>query len=473
MKNIRINPVILLGGSGSRLWPFSSKRIPKQFRRQLNQKKLTLFQEALLRVNNEEYFHSPIVITSTLYKDIALDQAEEISIKVKLVLEPLPMNTAPACIVASMISMLENNDHVAILSADQHFEDKDFMNSISKKIDFNQNSLYLLGKIPTEPNTNYGYITISEDAGKVKNFSQHKVVKFIEKPNLSIAKSLLSDGNNLWNLGTFIFSPQILLNSIDPDIIKIAQKSIKGYDPSSDSFLLSKEPFSQLPKQSIDLLWVESYSDIQTIVIECDWYDLGSFQSMLNSTYNSDKNGNFSLSPSILNDTKNSLFISKKKIVSNTVSDLLVCESDDAIYISDIKEADKIKDIQEDNEDFFDISGPVSMGKFFRPWGWYKTISFGVGYQVKIINVKPMQKLSLQKHFHREEHWVVLSGQATVILGEESIELSKDESIFINKETKHSLQNLTTKPLEIIELQIGDYLGEDDIVRYSDIYGRV
>lgn len=473
MNTNRINPVILLGGRGSRLWPYSSERIPKQFKRQLNQEKLTLFQECLKRVSNNEYFYTPIVITSIDFKDIALDQAEDISIKIKLVIEPCSMNTGPACIVASMISMLDNQDHVAILSADQHFADKDFMDKIYQTISFDQDSLYLLGKIPSSPNTNYGYINISGNVETAEDFSQYKVEKFVEKPDAQRAKLLLSEGNNLWNLGTFIFNPAILLNSMEERILDDARQAIKGYDSSLENFLLCQKAFSQLPSQSLDYLWVESYNSTKAIVLKSEWYDLGSFQSMLDSANDRDINGNFSTALSVHYETKDSLFISNKKIVSNSISNLLVCESDEAIYVSDISKADSIKEIQESNKEFFDQSSPVSMGKFFRPWGWYETISFGVGYQVKIIHVKPMQKLSLQKHFYRAEHWVVLSGHATVILGDETIELNKDGSVFINKETKHSLQNLSSEPLEIIELQIGDYLGEDDIVRYSDMYGRV
>lgn len=473
MNANRINPVILLGGRGSRLWPYSSERIPKQFKRQVNNEKLSLFQESLKRVQNKKHFHTPIVITSIDYKDIALDQAEEISTKIKLIIEPCAMNTGPACIVASMISMLDNQNHVAILSADQHFGDKDFMDKIYQTISFDQNSLYLLGKIPSSPNTNYGYISILGNLESAENFSQFEVQKFIEKPNKEKAKSLLSEGSNLWNLGTFIFNPEILLRSMEQSVLDYAQKAINGYNSSHKNFLLCEEAFSQLPCQSLDYLWVESYDRIQAIVLKSEWYDLGSFQSMLDSANELDKDGNFSTSPSIHHKTMDSLFISNKKIVSNSVSNLVICESDEAIYVSDINKADEIKEIQEINKEFFNQTSPVAMGKFFRPWGWYKTISFGAGYQVKIIHVKAMQKLSLQKHFHRAEHWVVLSGNATVILGDETIELVKDESVFINKETKHSLQNLTSESLEIIELQIGDYLGEDDIVRYSDIYGRV
>lgn len=461
-------PIILAGGSGTRLWPLSRENRPKQLINIVNDD--SLIQNTIDRISSIEGIQEIVIVTSSEYKnDIKRDIKSKYPIKI--IAEPVGRNSAPAITLAALyVNSAFKDSSIIVLSSDHYFsDDKMFIDSISTGLRAIDHSIVTIGITPEGPNTNYGYIkseTISSGIANVKSF--------IEKPSIDHARELIKEANIFWNAGIFIFNTEYFI-----DQIKIHANDI--YISSRDAILKAKkndifidpdkEIFATCRNDSIDYALLEKSKNIKVSIYKGKWTDIGSWDTYY-ELLAKDKNGNVLIGDIIPYDTKNSMIYSDSKlIVTNGVENLFLINSGDSIFVSNKSNLINIKDViqklKDQNREELKISSKV-----YRPWGWYDSLDFGKKDQVKRIEVYPGQKLSVQKHFKREEHWVVVEGQATVIRGDEKIILEESKYIFIPKEEIHSLQNETNKRVVIIEVQYGSYLGEDDIVRFSDIYGR-
>jgi len=459
--------IILAGGDGTRLWPISRKLLPKQFLKFFSN--FTLFQESVLRVkalNTDEI----IIFCSEEHRFLVKDQLDEINIDATIILEPCKKNTAPPIAVASLLSHSE--DILAVFPSDHFIQNEQlfiasFNNALNSALEEN---LVVFGVMPHQPHTGYGYIKIDDNANID---AANKVKKFYEKPSLADAKTFLKNGNIYWNSGMFIFKAKTYLEELQlyrQDILSSAVRSISQLSKDLHFLRLDEEHYNSSPSESIDYAVMEQTKKATMVKLQSDWSDLGSWDSVAAVT----KSLNFPEYQNSLQINCEELFISSdtnKKIVTLGVSDLVVIDTKDALLLSSMKSINMLKEaVNELNKEQCIITKEHK--KVYRPWGYYESVDAGKKYQVKKIVVKPKQRLSIQKHFHRAEHWVVVFGKANVLKGDQWFEVLENESIFIKQEEIHSLENNTEESLEIIEVQTGTYLGEDDIVRFDDKYGR-
>ena len=475
----RIRPVILAGGSGKRLWPVSRESKPKQFQKFSND--FSLFQQTLLRLKNLKYsskfeFLKPLIVTNLKYQYLVLDQLKEIKMDGKIILEPISKNTAPAICIAALFSKKE--DYLLVLPSDHELhisEEESF--SLDDLAGLEEDKLICFGVKPRKPSTQYGYI----ERGKTIDKDIYSIKKFKEKPNDNLAKTYFRQKKFFWNSGIFFFKSDAILDEFMkciPSVYKSCLLSLKK-SKKEDLFIYpDKDSLKNCPSISIDYAVLEKTKNIVVKKINNYWSDLGSWEELI-----SKKSGQASISKKsdvknkfigdvVSKKTKNSLVYSPDKLtVLNEIEDLVFVDTPDAVYISKKGKSEKINVILNKlaKEDFKEVQEHKEV---LRPWGSYDSIDIGKGYQVKKIIVNPKQKLSLQFHNKRSEHWVVVQGVAEVTKGEKTFNLRKNQSIFIEKKEKHSLKNPGSKDLVLIEIQCGDYLGEDDIVRLEDIYGR-
>ena len=482
MKKIQISPVILSGGSGSRLWPLSREEYPKQFLNLSGSK--SLFQDAIDRIvniNNKAItIDNTIVVTNEKHRFLVLDQLDRMNLdKVKVLLEPASLNTAPALTLASFEAETNGNDPIlVVVPADQTISDnKAFSKTLESAIKAaTNNSIVILGIKPNAPNTGYGYIKTTDNIGEFGEFS---VERFIEKPNLAKAKEYFKAGHYFWNCGIFVVKASIWLKAINQfrsDIYSGTneawlKKSVDGEFIRPDSAL-----YKSIPADSIDFSVIEKCPNsqnfnIQMIPLAAGWNDLGSWEAFFQSN-KVDEFGNVSFGDSLIKETKNSLIYSTKRLVSTLgVENLIIVETDDALLVADKSKSQDVKILVEELKNSGREEHNIHR-KVHRPWGWYDNIDYGEGFKVKRIQVKPGASLSLQMHEHRAEHWVVVRGVAKVVNGKEVITLLESESTYIPKGQSHRLSNPGPDFLEIIEVQSGKYLEEDDIIRMEDNYGR-
>ena len=483
MDKVYISPVILSGGSGSRLWPLSREEYPKQFLSFLDSN--SLFQDGISRIktiaNKKIEIDDILVVANEKHRFLVLDQLDKIHLnkKIKILLEPFGLNTAPALTLAALEAEKKGNDPVlVVVPADQTITDEKAFNQALEsaiKVALN-NSIVILGISPNAPNTGYGYIKVDESIGK---FDQVNVDKFIEKPNLEKAKEYLKSGNYFWNGGIFVVKTSVWLKAIDKfrsDILIATKAAWKKKSIDGEFIRPDAELYKAIPADSIDFSVMEKCPnsrefEIQMIPLDCGWNDLGSWEAFF-QTNKVDKDGNVQFGDSLTCATKDSLIYSTKRLVSTLgVKNLIIVETDDALLVADRSKSQDVKKIVEQlkgsNRSEYGIHRKVH-----RPWGWYDNIDSGEGFKVKRIQVNPGASLSLQKHRHRAEHWVVVKGVAEVVNGEKLIKLLENESTFIPKGQSHRLSNPGPDFLEIIEVQSGKYLEEDDIIRIEDSYGR-
>ena len=482
MKKIQISPVILSGGSGSRLWPLSREEYPKQFLNLSGSK--SLFQDAIDRIvniNNKAItIDNTIVVTNEKHRFLVLDQLDRMNLdKVKVLLEPASLNTAPALTLASFEAETNGNDPIlVVVPADQTISDnKAFSKTLESAIKAaTNNSIVILGIKPNAPNTGYGYIKTTANIGEFGEFS---VERFIEKPNLAKAKEYFKAGHYFWNGGIFVVKASIWLKAINQfrsDIYSGTneawlKKSVDGEFIRPDSAL-----YKSIPADSIDFSVIEKCPNsqnfnIQMIPLAAGWNDLGSWEAFFQSN-KVDEFGNVSFGDSLIKETKNSLIYSTKRLVSTLgVENLIIVETDDALLVADKSKSQDVKILVEELKNSGREEHNIHR-KVHRPWGWYDNIDYGEGFKVKRIQVKPGASLSLQMHEHRAEHWVVVRGVDMVVNGKKIITLLESESTFIPKGQSHRLSNPGPDFLEIIEVQSGKYLEEDDIIRMEDNYGR-
>lgn len=467
-------PVILAGGSGTRLWPLSRKLYPKQLIELTSDK--TMLQETLLRLQNLTDIASPIIICNEDHRFMVAEQLREINIKdATIILEPVGKNTAPAVATASLQALSQfNNENptLLVLPADHYIGDeKSFLEKIKKAYEYSKNNLILtFGIVPKSPETGYGYINIGE---KIQE-DLFKTNKFVEKPNLETAEKYLSSKDYLWNSGMFIFKAKTMIDefkTLSPKILESCQKALDESAHDLDFLRLDKQSFESSPEDSLDYAIMEKTDKSAVIPLSCKWNDVGSFEALW-QTKEKDENNNVLFGDTYTSEVKNSYLHSTSRMIAAVgVEDHVIIETSDAVLVAPKSKVQNVKDIvnqlKKDNRD-----EPNIHKKVYRPWGNYETIDISERFQVKRLTVKPGEKLSGQKHHHRAEHWVVVKGTAIVTRGDEEILLKEDESVYIPLGTLHRLYNPGKIPLEIVEVQSGSYLGEDDIVRFDDIYGR-
>jgi len=465
-----IVPVILSGGSGTRLWPLSRKLYPKQFLNLVNN--TSLFQETITRLPKE--VSDPLIICNEEHRFIVAEQLRQIKSKNKgIILEPIGKNTAPAIALAAMSLLNEKEDPtLLILSADHLIKDnKKFQYSIKTASKIAEaDKMVALGIIPHKAETGYGYI-------KVDNFKKNKyynIVSFKEKPNLDDAKKFLNSGNYYWNSGIFLFKASSYLRELkkyEPEIYNICKKSYDNTSKDLDFIRIDNEEFNRCPDKSIDYAVMEKTNKGVVVPFNGIWSDIGSWDSLWEAK-SKDTNNNVSEGDVIISKVTNSFIHSTNRLVTvNNVSDLIIIDTQDALLVSSKNNSQEIKHIvQKLNAN--DRSESNSHRKVYRPWGYYDSIDSGIGFQVKRIFVNPGAKLSLQKHEKRSEHWIIVKGIAFITCGDKSFKLKENESTYIPKGETHRLENLEKTPLEIVEIQTGTYLGEDDIIRFEDYYNR-
>jgi len=465
-----IVPIILSGGSGTRLWPLSRKLHPKQFIDLVND--TTLFQDTILRLPKDTA--NPLIICNEEHRFLAAEQLRQIDKESNgIILEPIGRNTAPAIALAAL-KFVNNGENplLLVLSADHLIQNIDAFHQsikVAEKLAEN-NKLVTFGIVPDKAETGYGYIKANID----NTADYYKIQSFTEKPNEEDAKKYLDSGNYLWNSGMFMFKASIYLQELEkfePEILASCKKSCQTEYKDKDFIRLNNDEFRQCPEQSIDYGVMEHTEGAMVVPLDANWSDIGSWDALWNAK-NKDKNGNVSEGDVILDEVKNTYAYSSNRLVSVIgVSDLVIIDTQDALLVADKKYSQNIKNIvnqlKQDSRSEAD-----NHRKVFRPWGYYDSIDADDGFQVKRILVNPSAKLSLQKHEHRAEHWVVVKGVAKVTCGDKTFSLKENQSTYIPKGEVHRLENTEEIDLEIIEIQTGDYLGEDDIIRLEDDYQR-
>lgn len=459
--------IILAGGSGSRLWPLSREMFPKQLI-DIDNSNTSLLQQTFKRLLNSMSSNDILTITNIKhYQDVKL-QLNKIDTNNIVLAEPLSKNTAPAVACALEYLRQKNNldDIVVILPSDHLIKDfESFINTINLTIPIAKNNFIVtLGIKPTYPETGYGYIkTLS------RMLDGYKVEKFVEKPDIETAKQYIKSGDYFWNSGIFIGKISVFLDEFkkySPEIYSC----LKLFD-FKQAANIEFSDYENMPSISIDYAIMEKSDRIALVELQSDWSDLGSWESIYNIK-EKDEDGNVIEGKVITNNVKNSFIYSQKEIVAvSDLENIILVETEDAIMACDIRKSQNVKNLY--NKLKAKQSSTVSIHKtVFRPWGFYTCLNSGSGYLTKTINVLPQHKLSLQSHQYRSEHWVVLEGQALVVKGDKTYNLFPGDSIDIPVGMKHSLQNPYTNNLVVIEVQKGNILSEDDIIRYEDIYGR-
>jgi len=469
-------PLILCGGSGSRLWPLSRKSFPKQFLSIKKNDKFSLLQKTILRILSLKNLKTPILVCNEEHRFIVAEQMRELNIEDFIILlEPFGRNTAPAITLAALKSLeLEEDPNLLVLSSDHEIDDTEkFLEVVNIGLKFSeQNKLVTFGVVPTSPEIGYGYIKSKEPFNN--NLDGFEIECFVEKPNLETAKKFIKDNRFTWNSGIFMFKSNEFIKEIKqfcPDLLRTCKEAIKKSIYDLDFQRLDKDSFRKCEDISIDVAVMEKTSRGIVIPINTGWSDLGSWESVW-ETSEKDLQGNYKEGNVILEGTKNSYLRSEDRlIVGIDLNNLIIVETRDAILISDKKSSQKVKNIVNYLKKS-KIPEALIHTKVYRPWGNYLSVVESNRWQVKLIQVKPGEKLSLQMHHHRSEHWVVVSGTAKVEIDNKVEILSENQSVYIPLGAKHRLSNPGKISLSLIEVQSGAYVGEDDIVRFEDIYGR-
>ena len=472
-----ILPVILCGGSGSRLWPLSRQSFPKQFLTLNLTNNKSLLQQTQLRTRNLKNIQNPILICNEEHRFIAAEQMREIDVNPSsIILEPFGRNTAPAITIAA-IKALENFEdaHLLILSSDHQIENEQkFTEVVEKSLQYSEKGkLVTYGIIPTSPEIGYGYIKAIEPLDELQ-VKGSKVESFIEKPDKETAEILIKDNRFTWNSGIFMFKATTILKEVEkfsPNIIKNCRSALDKKLFDLDFQRLDKKAFLNCSNVSIDVAVMEKTENAYVFPLNAGWSDIGSWNYVWNISQK-DSSGNVKEGNVIEKNTKNSYLSSQSRLIAAIgINNLVVVETNDAILVANKEESQEVKSIVEILKNN-NIPQGVEHQKCFRPWGNYQSLIKTNEWQVKLINVKPGERLSLQKHKFRSEHWVVVSGTAEVELDGKLIILDKNQSSYIPLGSKHRLSNPGEINLQIIEIQSGPYLGEDDIERFEDNYGR-
>ena len=464
---MKIIPVILSGGIGSRLWPLSRDHFPKQCYA-LVDAKYSLLQQTMLRTTALD-MASPIVVCNEDHRFLVAQQLQALKVKdARIILEPKGRNTAPAIALAALEALRSRSDAMMlVLPADHVIRDlAPFESCIKLGAELaKEDALVTFGVQPTRPETGYGYIRSGD------NFS---VAEFVEKPKLEKAKAYLASGDYLWNSGMFLFRAKAFLQELAihrNDIYQVVNSAYQQRTEDMDFIRIDADLFAQCPEESIDFAVMEPTKKAKVVPYAGDWSDIGAWDALYDYA-NKNADNNVLVGDVMSEGTQNCFIRSESRLVATVgVQDLVIVETADAVLVMDKNNAQDVKKIveriQAEGRDEHMYHTTVH-----RPWGTYQTVDLGERYQVKRIMVKPGEKLSVQMHHHRAEHWVVVSGTAKVLNGDREIMLTENESTYIPVGVVHALENPGKIPLELVEVQSGSYLGEDDIVRFSDRYGR-
>ena len=478
MSEAKIIPIILCGGTGTRLWPLSRASFPKQYLEIKPKESKSFFQETINRIKLYENIDDPIVICNEDHRFIVAEQMRKINVKPKsILLEPFGRNTAPAITVASLKAIESDANSIILVLPSDHIirEPNKFIKVISKAVSYaKRGNLITFGITPNKAETGFGYIE-SEKELKSENLNGEKIIRFIEKPNLEKAKKLIKEKRFSWNSGIFLFKANSYLRELKlyyPDMYELSKKSLLNNKLDFGFQRLDKETFSLCEKISVDKAIMEKTNFGMVLPLDAGWSDIGSWEAMWDIS-NKDDKGNVSLGKIICQDVKNSYFRSEDRlIVGLGVEDLIVIETQDAVFVTNKNQAQKVRDIVKILENKGRSEATIHK-TIFRPWGNYESILKDERFQVKLLNVKPGERLSLQMHHHRSEHWIVVGGTAKIEIDSKEIILNENESSYIPLGSKHRLSNPGKINLKVIEVQSGSYLGEDDIERFDDIYGRI
>ncbi len=477
-KNI-VYPIVLSGGSGTRLWPLSRPTMPKQFVKLLDE--VTLFENTISRLNGD-FFSTPIIVSGDISRFMVKRELEKLKVKAKhILIEPEPKDTAAAALSGIMHAECIAKDPIVLICPSDHWiEDVSyFKNIINKSTVFVKNdNIITFGVKPLSPHTGYGWIEINSKYKKIdQNTSAYKVDKFIEKPTLEKTKILLESEYNFWNSGIFLGRCSTFIKAYKKfatNTFEIVHSAYKNSKMDLDFLRLEKSNWKDLKKISIDYAIIEKYENILMIPFSEKWSDVGSMHSLMQH-YTKDENQNVAIGNSTIIDSENTFLNcadSDIHLVGMGLKNIIAVATKDAVLCVDQNKSESVRIVVEkliENK----IEQAEKSLTDFRPWGSFEILSRGKNFQVKKIKVLANCKLSLQSHKYRSEHWVVVDGSAIVTLGDEKMTISKNESIFINSGVKHRLENPNDQTLTIIEIQTGTYLGEDDIIRYEDDYKRI
>tara|TARA_Y100000589_G_scaffold332255_2_gene390847 strand:- start:1996 stop:3435 length:1440 start_codon:yes stop_codon:yes gene_type:complete len=477
MKEIPLLPIILCGGLGTRLWPLSRESYPKQFLSLDGNEDISLLQKTQKRLFELDSLLEPILVCNEEHRFIVAEQMREIGVKPQsIILEPFGKNTAPAITLASLKALEKyKNPIVLILSSDHIIKNNtQFIKVLQEGIKYaDNNRLVTFGIVPSSPEIGYGYIKSKKPFLKDK-IEGSEISKFIEKPPYDKAKEFLKDHHYTWNSGMFMFKAQAIIDELEqysPEIIKRSKEAIDQGNYDLEFLRLNRESFSKCPNISIDNAIMEKTTRGTVLPLDVGWSDIGSWEAVWESS-KKDINGNFTKGKVITESSKNCLIKSEHRlIVGIDIQNLVIVETNDAVLVADKSKTQKVKNIVKELKNK-NIPEGQTHKKIYRPWGHYLSVVEESRWQVKLIKVKPGEKLSLQMHHHRSEHWIVVNGTAKVELDSKSTILSENESIYIPLGSKHRLFNPGKIPLILIEVQSGSYVGEDDIVRFEDKYGR-
>ncbi|MGQ3091326.1 MAG: mannose-1-phosphate guanylyltransferase/mannose-6-phosphate isomerase [Methylophilus sp.] len=469
---MKVIPVVLSGGSGTRLWPLSRAVLPKQLLPLVTDS--TMLQETLTRLSSWADVADPIVVCGNDHRFLVAEQLRQINLNPEaIVLEPIARNTAPA-IAAAAISLKDKDVLMLVLPADHVITDVAAFEAAvrSASVAAEQGKLVTFGIAPTHAETGYGYI----QSGNALNSAAgaFEVARFVEKPNAETAQQYVDAGNFYWNSGMFLFKPAVFLSELEqyaPAMLSAVSEAVAQSYKDLDFVRLHEASFAASPSDSIDYAVMEKTKLAAIVPASMGWNDVGSWTALKEVQAN-DADGNATRGDVFLKDVKNTLVRAESRFVAAVgVDDLLIVETGDAVLVAHRDRAQDVKSIV----DHLKASGRSEHQmhpRVYRPWGWYESIDMGERFQVKRIMVKPGERLSLQMHHHRAEHWVVVSGSAMITVDDVSKLYTENESTYIPIGSTHRLENPGKLPLHLIEVQSGSYLGEDDIVRYEDTYGR-
>ncbi|HET6783255.1 MAG TPA: mannose-1-phosphate guanylyltransferase/mannose-6-phosphate isomerase [Pseudoxanthomonas sp.] len=463
-----LQPVLLSGGSGTRLWPLSREAYPKQFLPLVGDD--TMVQATWRRVAPLASA-APIVVANEEHRFLVAEQLRQIGAPVPaIILEPVGRNTAPAIAAAALQALSAGQDPLLlVLPSDHVVRDPDAFRKAVEEVAAvaEAGALVTFGILPDAPETGFGYIQSEQGAGP------QKVLRFVEKPDQATAQSYLDAGSYYWNSGMFLFRASRYLEELRkyrPDIVDAVTRAFDSAQRDGDFIRLDKEAFTASPADSIDYAVMEKTADAMVLPVDIGWNDVGSWSALWDVAEH-DADGNSHHGDVIAVDTRNSYAYAQRLVALVGVDDIVVVETDDAVLVAHKDRVQEVKQVvarlKEEQR-----SQAVLHREVHRPWGSYDSVDMGTRHQVKRIKVKPGAQLSLQSHKHRAEHWVIVKGIARVTRDNDVFELFENQSTYIPIGAKHRLENPGTEWLELVEVQSGAYLGEDDIVRYSDIYGR-
>jgi len=471
----KVVPVILSGGSGSRLWPLSRSMYPKQFIK-LNGGELSLLGATLKRLSSNDGFGKPIILANNDHRFLVKAEIDAARCTPRAIfLEPVSRNTAAAIAVAALTALKDDPSAVIVVMPSDHVIENQslFIDAVLRGVEIaQQEKLVLFGIKATEPHTGYGYIKEGDQVGTEND--AFTVAAFCEKPDREIAERYLQEGRYHWNSGIFALNAGKFIDELavfEPTILEAAQKALASAEVDLDFTRLDRAAFSQSPNISIDCAVMERTASAVVLPIDVGWSDIGSWSSLWNIAEH-DKSGNYVNGDALLLDSERVYVHSDRALVTTIgLKDLIVVSTPDALLIADRNRAQDVSKV---------VAELKSTGRKeheqhlrnHRPWGFFETLNLSPRFQVKLLHVKPGAKLSMQMHHHRSEHWIVVHGTARVTIGDTDKLVRENESVYIFATQWHRLENPGKVPLELIEVQIGTYLGEDDIVRTDDMYRR-